>query len=305
MHRAGALLSLVLLLTGCAVPRPVTRVSLHRTGPAPEVPDAGAADAAPIRIAAASILSPQETLRSYGAFLAYLEKKVGRPIELVQRRTYQETYDLLKYGSIDLAMVCTYVYVLGHDEIGLEVLAAPEVGGKPEYQSFVITRGDSGITRFEQLAGKRFAFTDPLSTTGRIYPLTLLKAQGRDPGTFFQSTTYTYSHDNSIAAVVRGVVDAAAVDSLVYEQWLRGHPDAVDRLRVIDRSPVLPSPPIVASPRLDPELKNTVRTVLLEMHRDPEGRAVLASLGVDRFVTLPDAAYDPVRKLAEAAGVAP
>lgn len=305
MHRAGALLSLALVLTGCTLSPPVTRVSLYRTEPVPEASAAGGADTAPIRIAAASILSPQETLRSYGAFFAYLEKKVGRPIELVQRQTYQETYDLLKYGSLDLAMVCTYVYVLGHDEIGLEVLAAPEVGGKPEYQSFVITRAESGITRFEELAGKRFAFTDPLSTTGRIYPLALLKAQGRDPGTFFESTTYTYSHDNSIAAVVRGVVDGAAVDSLVYEQWRRSHPDAADRLRVIDRSPVLPSPPIVASPRLDPRLRETFRTALLEMHRDPEGRAVLASLGIDRFVALPDSAYEPIRELARAAGVTP
>lgn len=305
MRRAMRLVILPLLLAGCMAAPPVREVSLAPTMATGAVTaDASPADR-PLRIAAASVVSPQETIRNYGVFFAYLEKQVGRPLELVQRQTYEETYDLLKYGTLDIAMVCTYVYVLGHAEIGLELLAGPEVNGRAEYQSFIITRSDSGIMELDDLAGKRFAFTDPLSTSGRLYPLALLRARNLDPGTFFGSTTYTYSHDNSIKAVAEGVVDAAAVDSLVYEQWVKLNPDLGANLQVIDRSAAMPSPPMVVSNRMDPELRNAFREALLHMHEDPAGRQILTDLGIDRFVPQDDADYAAVRALAEGAGLQP
>lgn len=305
MRDAVALIILSLLLTGCVAARPIREVSLTATAPAGTVTGDVSPEDRPLRIAAASVISPQETVRSYGVFFAYLEKQIGRPLELVQRRTYEETYDLLKYGTLDIAMVCTYVYVLGHAEIGLELLAGPEVNGKAEYQSFIITQSDSGITNWDDLAGKRFAFTDPLSTSGRIYPLSVLRGRNADPGTFFSSTTYTYSHDNSIKAVAEGVVDGAAVDSLVYEQWVRLNPDLGASLRVIDRSAALPSPPMVVSRRMDPELRSAFREALLHMHEDPEGQKILADLGIDRWVPQDDADYAVVRAMAEEAGLLP
>jgi phosphonate transport system substrate-binding protein len=259
----------------------------------------------PIRIAAASIVSPQETIRSYGLFFNYLEQKVGRPIELVQRKTYEETYELLRFGTLDMAMVCTYIYVKGHDEIGLDLLAAPQVNGKAEYRSVVIVRADSKIEKFADLAGKRFAYTDPLSTTGRLYPLTMLKARGVDPGTFFSSTTYTYSHDNSVKAVVQGIVDGASVDSLVFDQLVQKNPDLGLSLRVIERSAWMPSPPVVISKRVDPQLREAFRQALLTMHEDPEGKKILAELGIERYVLQRDEDYAPVREIARKAGVLP
>ncbi len=306
MRRLGSLLlTMLLLLTGCTGARPAREVSLNRVvSPQALAPDSNPAPK-PLRVAAASIVSPAETIRSYGALFAYLGQQIGRPIELVQRKTYEETYDLLRYGTLDLALVCTYIYVRGHGELGLELLAGPEVNGKAEYQSFIITRADSGILDFAGLRGKRFAFTDPLSTSGRLYPLSLLKGRGVDPGAYFGSTTYTYSHDNSIKAVFQGVSDGAAVDSLVYDQWVRKNPDLGLSLRVIDRSETFPSPPIVASKRLDPAVREAFRAALLTLHEAPEGRAILANLGIDRWVPQNDADYTPVRALARQAGMLP
>lgn len=300
-----ALLAVLLLLGGCGVGQPAQSVRLSNTSPNPAVPADSNPETKPLRIAAASIVSPQETIRSYGLFFAYLEQKVGRPIELVQRQTYEETYELLRYGTLDLALVCTYVYVRGHDEIGLDLLGGPEVNGKAQYQSFIIVRSDSDIQSFSDLHGKRFAFTDPLSNSGRLYPLSLLKQAETETGTFFASTTFTYSHDNSIKAVVQGLTDGAAVDSLVYDQWVRKNPDLGVTLRVIGRSDLFPSPPMVASRRLDPAVKEAVRQAILTMHENPEGRAILDQLGIGRFVPQSDADYAPVRALARKVGALP
>lgn len=305
MRKTVVLLAVLGLLVGCGGRPPARFVRLYHTSPSPAVSASSNPEMKPIRFAAAPIISPQETMRSYGLFFAYLEKRVGRPIELVQRQTYEETYELLRYGTLDLALVCTYVYVRGHDEIGLELLGGPEVNGKAEYQSLIIVRADSEIERFSELRGKRFAFTDPLSTSGRLYPLSLVSQAGTDAGTYFSSATFTYSHDNSIKAVVQGLADGAAVDSLVFDHWVQKNPALGATLRVIDRSQVFPSPPIVASRRLDPAVKEAVRQAILTMHEDPEGQVILNQLGIGRFVSQSDADYAPVRALARQVGALP
>lgn len=306
MGRILATLLLALFVaSGCVSPRPIERVSLQDVTPPDAIPAQTIPERAPIRVAAASIISPQETVRTYGAFFQYLERKVGRPVEVVQRKTYEETYDLLRLGSLEVAMVCTYVYALAHEEIGLEVLGAPEVGGKAQYQSYVIVKSDSGLAQFSDLKDRRFAYTDPLSTSGYVYPLARIKALGKEPGSFFSFITYTYSHDNSIQAVSEGLVDGAAVDSLVYDHWVRLNPELGAKLRIIERSEPLPSPPVAVTKTLDPKLRESIRQAILHMHEDEEGRKILDSLGVDRYVPQDDSQYDIVHDLARQAGMMP
>lgn len=307
-RRAPAILALALtaaLVVACRGDPGVRRVDLNRIGDSSGAPASSPESVLPLRIAMASLISPAEMARSYGPFYAYLQKRLGRPVELTQQRTYSETYDLLRTGSVDLALVCSYVYILGNKQFGLVLVAAPEVDGKAEYYSDIIVRVDSGVQTVEQLAGRSFAFSDPLSNSGRAYPLALVRSLGGDPGDFFSSTTFTYSHDRSIVAVADGLVDGAAVDSLVLDAWRQRYPDRAAKIRVIHRSPAFASPPLVASPRLAPELREEIRAILLGMHQDPEGQRVLAGLGMDRFTALTDADFASVRETAELAGMAP
>ena len=41
---------------------------------------------------------------------------------------------------------------------------------------------------------------------------------------FFSNTIYTYSHDNSIMAVAKGMVDGASVDGLIWEFYHQRKP---------------------------------------------------------------------------------
>lgn len=258
-----------------------------------------------LRMAVASMTSPEKAVRVYMELARYLEAKVGQPVELVQRRTYAETYDLLRSGAVDFAAVCTYVYVLGHQEFGLALLAAPVTHGSATYQSLIIARAGTSAQAFEELRGKRFAFTDPLSTTGRLYPVSLLKKLGTTPEAFFHANIYTYSHDNSILAVLDGVVDGAAVDSLIYENWTVGHADDAKRLQIVSASPVYGSPPFVLSPEVEPKVADALRSALLNMDQDEEGQRILASLGVERLIEPLDSDYDAVRELAKEVGGRP
>ncbi|KLU63074.1 phosphate-import protein PhnD precursor [Peptococcaceae bacterium CEB3] len=301
-----ALLGLLLLLsstllTACAQAQAVPRVSLQ--GPMSTALGAGkATEKDPVRVVLASITSPQESRVYYDAMLNYLGRQLGRPIEIIQRKTYAEANDLVRAGSADVAFVCTYAYVAGHAEFGMELLAAPVIHGQTIYHADVIVNKNSSITSFSQLRGKVFAFTDPMSNTGTMYPLSLVKALGSTPDKFFAKYFYTYSHDYAIQAVADGLADGASVDSTVYDYLRDSNPSLVAKVKVIQVSPPYGMPPVVVRADLDPHLKEKIQTILLRMNKNSSGRAILAKLHIERFVTVKDSLYDSVRALAKAAG---
>lgn len=284
------------LLSGCAAESTYPRVSLAEEGPAP-APTWNDVEASPaLRVAIAAVISPRSTVQSYTPFLDYLGQRLGRPIQLVQGRTYQEVNSLLRDRAVDLALVCSGAYVQGHRDFGMEILVAPEVDGQTVYYSYVIVPAGSPAQSMADLRGKTFAFTDPMSNSGWLMPVYMLWQMRETPERFFDHTIYTYSHDNSIRAVADGLVNGAAVDSLVYTYALNQQPELADRVRVIGRSGPNAIPPVVVHPALDTLQKEVLKDVLLTMHQDEAGRAALAPLMIDRFVTIQDSAYDSVRE---------
>ncbi|MEJ5240151.1 MAG: phosphate/phosphite/phosphonate ABC transporter substrate-binding protein [Anaerolineales bacterium] len=294
-----ALLLSVLLGTACS-PLPKTEivgyVDLNALQPLPTPEQKGIL---PLRVAIAAVISPKGTIESYSPFLKYLETKLNRPIELVQRRTYLEINNLIEHGEVDLAFVCTSAYIQGHDAFGMELLVAPQVNGETTYHSFLIVPAHSKAQSMADLRGKVFAFTDPISLSGRVYPTYLVHQLGATPETFFARTFYTYSHDEAIRAVVNGLADGAAVDSLVYEFALRRDPSLKEKLRIIHKSPAFGIPPVVVSPLIRPQVKMELQSLLLSMAEDPVAQQAFAAIGVDRFVPISDEMYESARQLME------
>lgn len=254
-------------------------------------------DAVPLRVAVAAVISPKGTVQSYAPLLLYLEEKLNRPVVLVQRKTYMEVNDLIEHGEVDVAFVCTSAYVEGHDTFGMELLAAPQVNGGTVYNSVLIVPTSSAAKSMSDMRGKVFAFTDPISLSGRMYPTYLVHELGFTSEEFFARTFFTYSHDEAIRAVASGVADGAAVDSLVYEFAIARDPSLADKVRVIHRSPDFGIPPVVVSPFTRPQVKMDLQTLLLEMSNDPAAKDAMASIGVEDFVLIDDSAYDGVREL--------
>jgi phosphonate transport system substrate-binding protein len=295
MGRSLVILVLVAgVLAGCAAPQASTVINLSQLDP---LPVEGPTEVVPLRVAVAAIISPKDTLDSYTPLLDYIGEKVDRPIELVQRRTYAEINELIKNGEVDLAFVCTSAYVIGAREFGMELLAAPQVEGKTVYYSLLVVPVDSPAQSMADLRGQVFAFTDPLSNTGRLYPTAMVQQLGETPDQFFGRTFFTYSHDDAIRAVANGVADGAAVDSLVYEYSIRLDPELRQKIQIIHRSPAFGIPPVVIGPHLRPQHAAELQSLLLDMADDPTGQAALEAVGFDRFVPISDGAYDSVREL--------
>ncbi len=255
------------------------------------------ADGAPLRIGIAPVLSARTTSALYDELAAYLADRLQRPVELVQGKTYTEINDLLKSGDVTVALVCTNPYLQGQDDFGMELLAVPEINGERVYYSFLIVGRNSEATSLSALRGASFAFSDPLSNTGRLVPTYELARLGTNPDAFFSQTIFTYSHESSVRAVADGVVTAAAVDSLVYDYLASTEPELVARLRVIERWGPYGINPLAVNPKLDEQTKADLRRVFLEMSGDPEGKEILERLRIDRFVVAEDGMYDSVREM--------
>jgi phosphonate transport system substrate-binding protein len=102
--------------------------------------------------------------------------------------------------------------------------------------------------------------------------------------------------------IADGKLDASAVDSVVLETELRRRPALKHRLRVVESWGPSPAPPWVVSRRLPAVVRRDLRCLMLGMHREPEGRAILRAARMARFAAVADRDYDPIRWMTGIAG---
>jgi phosphonate transport system substrate-binding protein len=251
----------------------------------------------PLRIAVAGMITPREGYDYYQNFLLYIGEQVGRPVRSVFMDDYTETNRQLREGLTDVGLVCSGPYVDGRRDFGLQILVVPQVNGVPAYFSYLIVPEESAATTLGGLRGKAFAFTDPASNTGKVYPTYLLAKMGTTPERFFSRTIFTASHDKSIAAVAEHLVDGAAVDSLIYDYLAKTKPELIRETRIIHTSPPFGIPPVTIRAGLDPALVEQLRQAFLSAHQNERGKALLARMMIEKFVTAEDSLYDSIREM--------
>jgi phosphonate transport system substrate-binding protein len=284
---AAALCALAVALLGCRRSR-FEEVEVELRDRVPRAAAAGAPRQV-FRFGLAAMISPRETASEYATLARELGAELGAAAELVHGKSYREVNDLLAAGQLDAAFLCTGGYLELRSRVAVEVLAVPRVAGRTTYRSFIIAREGAAPRSLLELRGRRFAFTDPLSLTGHLYPSSRLRAAGLEPGTFFAGFEFLGSHDRAIQAVRREIVDAAAVDSLIFD-FVRAAGRG-EGLRVVERSPELGIPPVVALASRGPELSARWRNALLRLHERGAARAALSRIRIERFVPAPAGLY--------------
>ncbi|SRR5579883_3482129 len=235
------------------------------------------------------------------AFIArYMQERLGLPTELIVGSSYERLSE-----QADVSFLCGLAYVelrrLGEP---IEPLAAPllrgsRYGGRPIYFSDVIVRRDSPFRSFADLRGCSWAFNEPYSHSGPGITCYRLVEMNEDRD-YFGRIIQTGWHERSIRLVHAGQVDASAIDSHVLALTLHDHPELADGLRIIDTLGPSTIQPVVVASWLSQELKADLRSILLEMHSDPEAQAVLFGRQVESFTAITDEDYDDLRDMRSA-----
>ncbi|MEO8653128.1 MAG: PhnD/SsuA/transferrin family substrate-binding protein [Ramlibacter sp.] len=239
-------------------------------------------------------------LNDQHAFLAewrsYLEDRLKRPVEFVQRDSYRETMDLLQQQKVDFAWICDYPYVALKNEVRLLAVALNQ--GKPTYRAYLIVPARDSRTRsIFGLKNTVFAYPDPYSNTGYLFPRFEIKQGGENPSTFFKRTFFTWSHRKAIEAVAAGLAQGASVDSYVWNTLNKVRPDITAKTRVAGSSKEYGFPPVVAHRNISNTDFVQMQAVLMNMKNDPQGRVLLGRLNLDGFIAGSPALYDGVAEM--------
>ena len=251
----------------------------------------------PIRFGLTAVVV-RENLRFLDQWAYYLSQQLGQPVEFVRRRSYREVMDMLESGSLDFAWICGFPYVQKRDPEFIKLISVPIYKGKPLYHSFIIVHNDSPYRSLDDLKGKTFAYSDPESNSGFLYPQYLLAQKGSNKETFFRQTFFTFNHSETIEAVAERFADGGAVDSYIWEYLKEFRPDLVNKTRIINRSPTFGFPPLVARIGVNLETVWRMKKVIMGMNDDPDGRPFLKGLKLDRFEEFSPGIFDNIRKMA-------
>lgn len=242
------------------------------------------------------------------AVARYVGRRLGLATEFIDDVSWQDRERLLDAGEIHAGWICGLPYVRKADctRPAIELLAAPVMAGRryagrPVYFSDVVVRSDSGARSFSDLRGLRWGYNEPGSHSGHNIVRYRLAQLGEGAG-YFEHVTETGAHQKTLQMLAAGAVDASAIDSTVLETEFRRYPALARALRVVEAWGPSPAPPWVMSRRLPLALRRDLRKAVLSMHREPAGRRLLRQARMVRFARVSDRDYDPIRRMAEAAG---
>ena len=240
----------------------------------------------------------QAMMRASQQVMEQLAAKTGMKVKPFVANDYNGVIEAMRSGKIDVAYFGPFSYVLASQLAQAEAFAIPvaKKSGKSSYQSLIISKKDKGLASMAALQGKTFAFVDPSSASGHLFPKAGLKGDGVDTDKYFSRVIFSGSHDASIMAVANGKVDAAAVADPIFQTAVaKGHVKAED-FQIIWRSQPIPESPMAWRKNLDEATKKKVAAALAEIKGLPWGdRGEL-----NGFAPTNDQAYDVVRNTAKA-----
>lgn len=229
--------------------------------------------------------------------LSTLESRLGMPVVPFVATDYNGIIEALRAGKLDVAYLGPFSYVLATSVANVEAfaVAVTRKTGQSAYKSVIVARKDSGIRELADLKGRTFAFVDPSSASGHLFPKAGLEQAGFVPAQLFSRVIFSGSHDASILAVENRKVDAAAVADRIFASAVSNGLVKQDDFQVVWSSRPIPESPMVWRKDLDPALQQKVASALASIKDVPWGdQGVL-----DGFQPTSDAAYDVVRDTAK------
>ncbi|EJL97796.1 MULTISPECIES: phosphonate ABC transporter substrate-binding protein [unclassified Pseudomonas] len=239
----------------------------------------------------------QAMIESSKQVLDDLQSKIGMPVVPFVATDYNGIIEALRSGKLDVAYLGPFSYVLATSVADVEAfsVAVTKKTGQSAYKSVILARKDSGIHTLADLKGHTFAFVDPSSASGHLFPKAGLEQAGFAPDSLFKRVIFSGSHDASILAVENKKVDAAAVADRIFASAVAKGVVKQDDFEIVWSSKPIPESPMVWRKALDPELKKKVADALASIKDVPWGdQGVL-----NGFQPTTDASYDVVRETAK------
>ena len=229
-----------------------------------------------------------------------LGEKIGCEVKIFVATNYNAEIEAMRNGKLEMGEFGPLGYVLAHQVAKAEAVAAfAGKDGQPDhYWASIVTYPQSSIKTMAEIRGHSFAFSDPASTSGHLFPAYGLRKAGINPDKDIKAL-YAGSHTASYEALYNHKVDAGELNSAQLESATqRGHYKDGD-LVFLWKSDPIPTDPISVRADLAPAFKARLIQTLqtLDLSSLPAADRKIMGLGGKHFVPQTDAAYDGIRDL--------
>lgn len=241
---------------------------------------------------AATIIKNNQPLK------AYLEKALGKDIELVVTTDYSSMIEAMRFGRLELAYFGPLSYTMASSKSDIEAFAARKKGGSTTYRAVVIGNIEKGIAKIEDARGKDVAYGDTASTSSHLIPKSMLRDRGLTEGNDYREH-FVGAHDAVAMAVQNGNAVAGGLSKPIFESLVQRKMVSLDKVKVLEESKPFPQYPWTMRSNLAPELKEKIREAFYSLD-DP---AVLKPFKAEGFAKVEDADYDVVRDLQKKLGL--
>lgn len=235
-----------------------------------------------------------------------LAEELGREVSIEVYPDYNGVVEAMNYDQIDMAYLGPLTYVIAEANSNAKAIITQLIDGKPYYHSYIITHKDSPLASMEDLvadAGETdFAFGDPNSTSGALIPMIELQDQGvyqSEDEHDFASVRFTGSHDATALAVQNKQVDAAAIDSAIYDQLVESGKVDGEQFKTIWQSEELFQYPWAVLESTDDKTIKTLQETFLAIE-DPE---ILGAFGASGFTEASNEDYESIKQAAIQQGI--
>jgi len=261
---------------------------------------------------------PNALLTNAAPITDYLAKASGLMIKPFITTDYTATVEAMTSKKVDIAWLAPTAYVFAHDQNGAEVIFkalrknAKTAALEDSYLGTILVQASSPIKDIKDLKGKKFAFVDPVSTSGYIYPTALLLKNGIDPKKDL-TATFAGGHDAAALAVYQGNAAAAATFEDAPAQLLASKfPDIDQKLRVLAKTDPIPNDTIAFRKDLDSAAAGKLKAALRQVADDPSATKkddkgtdvkLIQIYHWDGMAEAKDSDYQPIRDVAKGLGI--
>lgn len=291
------LAALVVVASACTRTTPAAPVREVEPPPSPDfVPPPGFDH---LTLSATPYLDPASLDRSLQPLAAYLSRALKVPVQVDLATSYADLGERMRQGTVDLGSFSPLSYVRARKaDPKLMPIVNFISDGSATSAGYIVVKAEGPLKSLADLRGKRFAFVDPSSTTGYLYPSALLRSKGIEPASYFSETHFLGNHEAALMAVYEDRADAAAI----YQGALRAlqRNQQIDPLsfRIIAKTLRTPKDILCARDDLPAEVVTQIRRALLALSvRTALGREILTPLDVNGFIPADDRLYETVRQV--------
>jgi phosphonate transport system substrate-binding protein len=263
---------------------------------------AGAQQLAEINLGIISTESTQNLKQDWGVLLQDMQKHLGMKVNGFFAPDYGGIIEGMRFNKVHVAWFGNKSGMEAVDRSSGEVFAQQIAeDGSPGYWSFLIVHRDSPLNSIEdvkrQAKSLNLGYGDPNSTSGFLVPgYYAMALHGMDPKSSFK-TMRTANHETNLIAVANKQVDVATNNNESYEKFGRRQPEKAKDIKVIWKSPLIPSDPMIYRKDLDPQLKARIKEFFVTYGKDERERAALRKIGISGFQASDNNQLLPIRQL--------